>query len=166
MNRLNGIARIVAYKIARDSSLWSSGDLHRLPSEKDENFHLGGEIASVQIIDATKAHIPTPAHRAIRHHSLGISDAEALFGVTITNSAGRVIPTRWIGEQHLREDCGCIPTVADWLKDLPIASWMVRSQILGDEGSIDLTHAAWRAVVARQQTELGYRDWYAQLSSA
>ena len=113
--------------------------------------------------DASKAHVATPAHRALRHHSLGIFDAEALFGVTITNSADRVVPTRWIGEQRLREDCGCIPTVADWLKDLPIAPWMVRSQILADEVCVKLGQAAWRAAVAKQQTELGYREWQAQL---
>ena len=115
--------------------------------------------------DATKAHIPTPAHRAIRHSSLGIFDAEVVFGVTLTNSAGRVIPTRWIGEQHLREDCGCIPTVADWLRDLPIAPWMVRSQILSDEVPVDLGQDAWREAVARQQTELGYRDWREQMTA-
>jgi hypothetical protein len=129
----------------------------------------GGEasdyIAVHNWFDATKAHIATPAHRAIRHHSLGVFDAEAIFGLTLTNSAGRVIPTRWIGEQHLREECGCIPTVADWLKDLPIAPWMVRSQILGEEGPVGLTQAAWREAVANQQTELGYRDWYAQMAT-
>jgi hypothetical protein len=128
----------------------------------------GGEasdyIAIHRWFDGTKAHIATPAHRALRHHSLGIFDAEALFGVTITNSAGRVIPTRWIGEQHLREDCGRIPTVADWLRDLPIAAWMVRSQILSDDDPVDLTQDAWREAVANQQTELGYRDWQAQMA--
>jgi hypothetical protein len=30
--------------------------------------------------------------------------AETIFGTTTTISTGRVIPVRWIGEQHVRED--------------------------------------------------------------
>jgi hypothetical protein len=50
---------------------------------------------------------------AIRHHAEGIFMTEALFGTTTTLSTGRVIPTRWIGEQHVREDLGFIPSFAD-----------------------------------------------------
>lgn len=35
------------------------------------------------------------------------------------------IPTRYIGEQHVIEDCKRIPTVKDWLLPLPIEPWMV-----------------------------------------
>jgi hypothetical protein len=70
VNRFNGVACIIADKIARDSPLSSSGDLHNLPSEKGENFSLGGEIASVQIIDASKEHLALFTHRALRHHAL------------------------------------------------------------------------------------------------
>jgi hypothetical protein len=45
-------------------------------------------------------------HRALRHHAEGIFMAETIFGSTITLSTGRVIPVRWIGEQHVREDLG------------------------------------------------------------
>lgn len=33
------------------------------------------------------------------------------FGSTITLSTGRIIPVRWIGEQHVREDLGFIPSL-------------------------------------------------------
>jgi hypothetical protein len=36
-----------------------------------------------------------------------------------------VIPTRFIGEQHVREDLGRIPTVQDWLSCLKPARWMM-----------------------------------------
>ena len=75
--------------------------------------------------DATKSYTPLPIHRALRHHAQGIFEAEAFFGTTFKNSNGREIPVRWIGEQHVREDCRCIPTVQDWLKALPVESWMV-----------------------------------------
>jgi hypothetical protein len=39
---------------------------------------------------------------------------------------GRVVPVRFIGEQHVKEDCGFIPTVADWLKHIQAQPWMKR----------------------------------------
>lgn len=29
---------------------------------------------------------------------------------------GRELPVRWIGEQHVVEDCGRIPSLSDWLR--------------------------------------------------
>lgn len=40
---------------------------------------------------------------------------EELFGSTITLSTGRIIPVRFLGEQHVLEDLGRTSTVADWL---------------------------------------------------
>jgi len=37
------------------------------------------------------------------------------------------VPTRFIGEQHVREDFGRIPTAQDWLQRLVPAPWMLRS---------------------------------------
>jgi hypothetical protein len=74
--------------------------------------------------DETKEHYADFRHRALRHHSLGIFEAEAKFGVTITNSDGKAIPVRLIGEQHVKEDCGFIPTVQDWLKHIQGQKWM------------------------------------------
>ena len=50
--------------------------------------------------------------------------AETLFGKTITLSSGRVIPTRWIGEQHVREDLGRISSFADWARAIRPEPWM------------------------------------------
>lgn len=74
--------------------------------------------------DSTKAHIASPAHRALRHHSEGIFLMESIFGPTITISTGSKIPTRWVGEQHMIEDFGHIPSVQDWMDNLNIAPWM------------------------------------------
>lgn len=114
--------------------------------------------------DCTKQHLALPGHRALRHHAQGIWESEAVFGVSITNSAGREIPVRFIGEQHVREDCRCIPTVADWLKNLPIEPWMVNGVILPDlERDPDqVTIDRWRQDVAVGQTILGFSDWRAQ----
>ena len=42
--------------------------------------------------------------------------AETVFGPTLTLSGGKVIPTRWVGEQHVKEDLGFIPSFADWMR--------------------------------------------------
>lgn len=75
--------------------------------------------------DATKEVFADARHRALRHHSQGIFEAERVFGRTIRNSSGIDVPVRYIGEQHVREDCGGrIPTVADWFRNIRIESWM------------------------------------------
>ena len=75
--------------------------------------------------DATKELFADARHRALRHHSQGIFEAERIFGRTIRNSDGVDVPVRYIGEQHVREDCGgFIPTVSDWLQFIQIKPWM------------------------------------------
>lgn len=83
--------------------------------------------------DASKAFLADFRHRALRHHAQGIFEAERVFGVTVTNSDGRQIPTRLLGEQHVREDCGGrIPTLADWLSRIEPAAWMGRAEKLSE----------------------------------
>jgi hypothetical protein len=76
-------------------------------------------------LDASKSHMADFRHRALRHHSEGIFMLEALFGSTITLSTGRILPVRFIGEQHVIEDLGRIPTVADWLAKIHPEPWML-----------------------------------------
>jgi hypothetical protein len=74
--------------------------------------------------DQTKEVMPDFRHRALRHHAEGIFMAEAAFGVTVRNSEGRAVPVRAIGEQHVTEDLGWIPTASDWLRRLKPEPWM------------------------------------------
>lgn len=76
--------------------------------------------------DETKAHKWHFTHRIFRHHTMGIENAEQIFGRTITNSNGRKVPVRWIGEQHMIEDFGYVPTPEDWLRHVESAAWMTR----------------------------------------
>jgi hypothetical protein len=80
-----------------------------------------------QWFDESKAFFPDFRHRALRHHAEGIFLAERLFGVTLTNQAGRVVPVRFLGEQHVKEDLGRIPTVQDWLTCIRPQPWMLRA---------------------------------------
>jgi hypothetical protein len=77
--------------------------------------------------DASKAFLADFRHRALRHHAEGIFWAEEVFGPTITNRAGRVVPVRWIGEQHVKEDLGWIPTLQDWFKHIRVQPWMAKA---------------------------------------
>lgn len=76
--------------------------------------------------DSTKACLPDVRHRAILHSAFGIFIAEKVFGHNIKNSDGKLVSVRDIGEQHCIEDLGTIPTLQDWLRNLPIESWMSR----------------------------------------
>jgi hypothetical protein len=76
--------------------------------------------------DSTKVASASFYHRAILHNTFGIFLAEQLFGVYIINTDGKNISVRDIAEDHVREDCqGRIPTIDDWLQELPAKDWMV-----------------------------------------
>jgi hypothetical protein len=84
-------------------------------------------------LDATKETYCDFRHRALRHHSQGVFEAERVFGRTITNSAGKEVPVRYVAEQHIKEDCGgFVPSVADWLGRIQRETWMSRSYELTD----------------------------------
>lgn len=74
--------------------------------------------------DETKQLLADFRHRALRHHAEGIFMCEKIFGVVITNSDGKEVPVRVIGEQHVKEDLGRIPTAADWLMCIRPERWM------------------------------------------
>lgn len=88
----------------------------------------GGEAEDYLAIhnwfDESKAHIGDLRHRALRHHSEGIFLCESIFGVTLDNSDGRKVPVRAVGEQHVKDDLGWIPSVKDWLENLQLQPWM------------------------------------------
>lgn len=85
--------------------------------------------------DESKAFFPDFRHRALRHHSEGIFMAEKLFGMAILNSDGKRVAVRYVGEQHVREDLGRIPTAQDWLFEIKPQRWMY-GQRLEDETSV------------------------------
>ena len=69
-----------------------------------------------------------PRHRALRHHAEGIFMLESLFSTVIVNADGREVPVRLIGEQHVMEDLGTIPSFADWARLIEPQTWMMRGQ--------------------------------------
>jgi hypothetical protein len=77
--------------------------------------------------DESKSMMADFRHRALRHHAEGIFLCERIFGVTITTSTGREVPVRFIGEQHVKEDLGWIPTMQDWFRHIKPAPWMSKA---------------------------------------
>jgi len=95
----------------------------------------GGQVSDYQAIhdwfDETKSWLGHSKHRMFRHHSEGIFECEKLFGVSFTNSDGRTVYTRYVGEQHVKEDCfGYIPSAKEWVDNLNSKNppqWMIRT---------------------------------------
>jgi len=100
----------------------------------------GGEpndyLALHQWFDQSKAILADPRHRALRHHAEGIFMLETLFGATIVNADGRTVPVRLIGEQHVREDLGFIPSFADWARLITPQAWMLRGHPLEEPNAV------------------------------
>ena len=76
--------------------------------------------------DESSEHINDLRHRLMRHHSQGIAECVKRFGRMLTLSNGRQVPIKKIGEQHVQEDLGYIPTLADWVKAVRLQPWMMR----------------------------------------
>ena len=108
---------------------------HALSSVKKWGGKFEDYIEIHSWFDASKAHFPDFRHRALRHHSEGIFQCEKEFGVVIENSDGRMIPVRWIGEQHVKEDLGYIPTIQDWFSCIKPSPWMGKTEKI--EGSLN-----------------------------
>jgi hypothetical protein len=100
----------------------------------------GGKTSDYQAIhdwfDATKAWIGHAKHRMFRHHSEGIFECEKIFGPSFVNSDGKTVYTRYVGEQHVREDCnGKLPSAKEWATNVnktPVPDWMRKTLPIED----------------------------------
>jgi hypothetical protein len=69
-----------------------------------------------------------------RHHSEGIFQCESIFGISFENSDGKTVYTRYVGEQHVREDCNnYIPTAKEWVDNINSPKeWMLKTLKIED----------------------------------
>jgi len=77
-----------------------------------------------QFIDSPKSAHPDMRHRCILHSSFGCYITEQVFGINITNSEGKLVSVRDIAEQHIIDDMGTIPTLSDYLNEMPFYTWL------------------------------------------
>lgn len=85
------------------------------------------------LMDSSKGAMADARHRALTHNSWFLQPdgiLERIFGTTITNSDGRKVSVRDIGEQHVLEDFGgrYIPSVQDWLQNMNPEPWMLNGK--------------------------------------
>lgn len=107
---------------------------HPIEHAKSSARRFGGRPEDYQSIhdwfDESKSYVADFRHRALRHHAEGIFLAECIFGHSIINSDNREVPVRYIGEQHVREDLGRIPSFQDWVAEVPIRPWMYGQRLI------------------------------------
>ena len=80
------------------------------------------------LLDSSKGTIADSRHRAMTHNAWFLSVIlERIFGVTLTNSEGKKISVRDVGEQHVLEDYRMrfIPSAQDFLQEIEVKEWMV-----------------------------------------
>ena len=79
-----------------------------------------------QWFDQTKAHVADMRHRAILHNAFGIMLCSQVFGEVMVNSSGKEISVRDIGEDHVLEDLGTIPSISKVIEsiDFKNLSWL------------------------------------------
>jgi hypothetical protein len=107
---------------------------HPMEHAKSSARRFGGKPEDYQAIhdwfDESKSYVADFRHRALRHHAEGIFLAQRIFGHSITNSDGSEVPVRYIGEQHVKEDLGRIPSFQDWIAEVPIRPWMYGQRLI------------------------------------
>lgn len=88
----------------------------------------GGKIEDYmeihEFFDQCKAHVADVRHRAILHNAWGIYLCQRVFGHYFVNSDGKQISIRDIGEQHVLEDLGTIPSLDKCFEDFEIPKWL------------------------------------------
>lgn len=112
-------------------------------------------LASHNWFDESKAFLSDFRHRALRHHAEGIFLCEKVFGTAITNSDGNPAPVRYVGEQHVKEDLGRIPTAQDWLMQIKPQRWMYDQRLAGSMVKSPLSKVEpyiWRESYVAQMT--------------
>lgn len=134
---------------------------HSLSSVKKWGGDVDDYLATHEWLDGSKELHGDFRHRMLRHHSQGIYEAARVFGDRLTLSSGRVIPTRWVGEQHVVEDCGFIPSLSDWCKQIQPAAWMNRPSQLSQSTTSPHTPAA-----ERDGDAVADRRWCAVINQA
>lgn len=113
---------------------------HPYAHSKSSSRKFGGEpeeyLKYHEWFDATKAWVGHSKHRMFRHHSEGIFELEKVFGISFVNSVGKTVYTRYVGEQHVKEDCnGYIPSAKEWVDMIAsgnIKEWAIKTLKIED----------------------------------
>ncbi len=108
---------------------------HSLSSQKKWGGNWEDYLKIHEFLDSTKLHEVNWQHRAILHNTFGVGLCEQIFGTILVNSESKEIETRYIAIQHIKEDCGKVPTIREWLEGLPIKKFAINLKDYGQESS-------------------------------
>lgn len=84
-------------------------------------------MAIHEFLDTSKGTIADNRHRALTHNAWFLMEVlPRVFGNIFTNSDGRVVSVRDVGEQHVLEDFAgaFIPSAQDYLQEIEMQPWM------------------------------------------
>jgi len=82
-------------------------------------------VAIHKFLDQSKLYLADWRHRALLHTTFGVALCEQFFGDLYRRSSdGGNVTTRTIAEAHILEDMKAVLTPADFLREMPIRSWM------------------------------------------
>ena len=107
---------------------------HAKNSAKKYGGHPDDYMEVHNLMDSSKAAHASMKHRMVYHSAFGIFIVEQILGTTMINSAGRVVNIRDLAEDHVLEDLGRIPSLDDWVRNMPLEPWMMGSQRGGRKG--------------------------------
>lgn len=105
--------------------------IHAISSAKKFGGVPEDYLAIHDFLDSSKGQIADSRHRALTHNAWFLSTVlERVFGHNVTNSDGRLVSVRDVGEQHVLEDYGgrYIPSAQDFLQEIELQEWMVKGQ--------------------------------------
>jgi len=105
--------------------------IHALSSAKRHGGTPYDYLPIHNFLDSSKATIADNRHRALTHNSWFVGFIlEQIFGTVITNSDGKAISVRDIGEEHVLEDYGnrFIPSAQDFLQEIELKEWMTNGK--------------------------------------
>lgn len=108
-------------------------------------------------MDFTKSHIADCRHRLFLHNAWGLFVAERIHGATLTRvSDGKVLPLRPLLEDHILQDFGKIPTLAQCLAQIAPTPLVSQPDLTEQcERAADRFGGAWQDYV-----EVGrFLDW-------
>lgn len=98
--------------------------IHAKVSVKQHGGKVEDYLPIHEFIDHSKSNIADVRHRAMLHSAWGIYVVERVFGSVIENSDGKQISVRDIAEEHVIQDLGFIPSMQDWIQEMPLKTWM------------------------------------------
>lgn len=114
-----------------DESKGHHGDFrHRALRHHTEGIFLMESIFGPTLTLSTCTRCGLLESSVLHNESHPLVDEE---GTGAHHFVAKVIPTRWVGEQHVIEDLGRIPAATEWLSCIRSEPWMNRSRRLSRE---------------------------------